>query len=98
MNRINNIIGGLERLSLCAIPFCGRPVMRSVGIGHAEFHCRYHVQFKARHGSHWHPTYKASELQPYLTVAAEWINERREETPVAYLSNRFQARPPFRVQ
>jgi len=47
-------------------------------------HCRYHVQFKSRHGSHWHPTYKAVELKPYLTVAAEWIDERREELLVAY--------------
>ena len=58
--------------------------MRSAGVGHAEFHCRYHVQFKARHGSHWHPTYKAADLKPYLTVAAEWIDEHREELRVAY--------------
>ena len=58
--------------------------MRTAGLGHAEMHCRYHVQFKARHGSHWHTTYKAAELQPYLTVAAEWIDEQREEVPVAY--------------
>jgi len=69
---------------LCAIPDCGRPAMRSAGVGHAEMHCRYHVQFKARHGSHWHPTYKAADIKPYLTVAAQWIEEHREEIPVAY--------------
>lgn len=58
--------------------------MRSAGVGHAEMHCRYHVQFKARHGSHWHPTYKAADLRPYLTVAAQWIEEHREELSVAY--------------
>ena len=68
----------------CSIPFCGRPAMRAIGVGHAEYHCRYHVQFKARHGSHWHLTYKAADLKPYLTVAAEWIEEHREEIPVAY--------------
>jgi hypothetical protein len=45
--------------------------MLSSGKGLAEGHCRYHVQFKARHGPHWYPTYKAAELKPYLTVAAE---------------------------
>jgi hypothetical protein len=58
--------------------------MRPAGVGHAENHCRYHVQFKARHGSHWHPTFKAVDLKPYLTVSAEWIDERREELPVTY--------------
>src|ERR1700677_2628520 len=84
MDRINNRIGDSERLSLCAIPFCGRPAMRSAGVGHAEMHCRYHVQFKARHGSHWHSTYQAADIKPYLTVAVEWIDQRREEIPVAY--------------
>lgn len=68
----------------CAIPDCGRPAMLAAGVGHAEMHCRYHVQFKARHGSHWCPTYKAADLMPYLTVAAEWVQERREELAVAY--------------
>ena len=68
----------------CVIPGCGRPVMRSAGVGHAEFHCRYHVQFKARHGSHWHPTYKAADLKPYLTVAAEWTEQHRADVSVAH--------------
>jgi hypothetical protein len=68
----------------CVIPGCGRPTMLSSGKGLAEGHCRYHVQFKARHGSHWYPTYKAAELKPYLTVAAEWIEEHREELFVSY--------------
>jgi hypothetical protein len=59
--------------------------MRAAGIGHAEMHCRYHVQFKARHGSHWHPTYKAADLKPYLTVASDWIEERREELSVSFV-------------
>ncbi len=68
----------------CAIPGCGRPTSRSSGVGLSEFHCRYHVQFRARHGSHWHPTYKAADLKPYLAVAAEWIEEHREELSVSY--------------
>lgn len=73
-----------ELVQLCSIPGCGRPAMRSAGVGHAEMHCRYHVQFKARHGSHWHPTYSAAELKPYLAVAVDWIEQRRADPPVAY--------------
>jgi hypothetical protein len=58
--------------------------MCSAGIGPAEFHCRYHVQFRARHGSHWHPTYEAAELKPYLAVATEWIEQHRADVWVAH--------------
>jgi hypothetical protein len=63
----------------CAIPDCGRPTMRATGKGLAEYHCGYHVQHRARHGSHWCPTYRASEVRPYLIVASYWIKERRTE-------------------
>lgn len=68
----------------CAIPDCGRPTMRGGGIGLAAFHCRYHVQFRARHGSHWCPTYKSADLKPYLASAAEWIAQHRAETFIAH--------------
>jgi hypothetical protein len=68
----------------CAIPARGRLTMRSAGIGLAAFHCRYHVQFRARHGSHWCPTYKAVELKPYLQTTARWIEEHRTETFIAH--------------
>ena len=55
------------------MPACGRPSARSQGNGLSRFHCRYHVQFKARHGSHWHPTYRAADLKPYLAAARSWL-------------------------
>jgi hypothetical protein len=57
--------------------------MLSVGEGLAQSHCRYHVQFRARHGSHWCPTYKAADLRPYLQSAAQWIKQRRTEPFIA---------------
>lgn len=68
----------------CAIPDCGRPTMRAAGVGLAAMHCKYHVQFRARHGSYWCPTYKAADLKPYLATATQWINEHRTETSVAF--------------
>jgi hypothetical protein len=62
----------------CAIPDCGRLTEAAKGNGLALFHCRYHVQFKARHGSHWHGTYRADEVRPYIWSADEWRHENRE--------------------
>ncbi|TBZ96889.1 hypothetical protein E0H56_04400 [Rhizobium leguminosarum bv. viciae] len=63
----------------CAIPGCKLLAESSAGTGLAQFHCRYHVQHKARHGSHWHATYKASELRPYVLSAHRWIQEHRQD-------------------
>ncbi|PDT14322.1 hypothetical protein CO670_23840 [Rhizobium sp. J15] len=63
----------------CVVPGCSRRAEVSEGSGLARYHCRYHVQHKSRHGSHWHPTYKASELQPYARSAELWIREHRED-------------------
>ncbi|RUW77702.1 hypothetical protein EN786_16375 [Mesorhizobium sp. M4B.F.Ca.ET.143.01.1.1] len=60
---------------LCSIPGCGRPTAYSAGKGRAAFHCRYHVQRKARHGSYWCATYRAAELRPYVVAASLWLAE-----------------------
>ena len=50
--------------------------MRAASRGLAVFHCDKHVAHKARHGSYWHPTYRASELKPYLAAAASYVRMR----------------------
>jgi hypothetical protein len=60
----------------CVILGCGQRTMRAAGIGLAAFHCRRHVEHKARHGSHWHGTYTAAELKPYLAAATSYIRPR----------------------
>lgn len=69
--------------SLCLVPGCGRQTMAAEGKGYAEHHCRYHVQHKARHGSHWHPTYLPRDYRPYVEAAARWVGDTREEHYVA---------------
>jgi hypothetical protein len=68
----------------CAIPDCGRQTMASLGVGLAVMHCQYHIQFRARHGSHWYPTYKAADLKPYLASAAQHIKQRSTEPYIAH--------------
>lgn len=62
----------------CSVPGCRQPTMRSAGIGLAFFHCKRHVEHKARHGSHWHRSYRAGELKPYLAAATSYIRPRLE--------------------
>lgn len=63
----------------CAIPGCGRLAMMAAGVGLAPFHCRKHVEHRARHGSHWHGTYPATVLKPYIVAAASYIRANRSE-------------------
>ncbi|MFK4561860.1 hypothetical protein ABIF94_002459 [Bradyrhizobium ottawaense] len=65
-------------LRTCAIIGCSNATMRIQATGLAAFHCRKHVEHKARHGSHWHGTYSAAELKPYLAAATSYVRLRAE--------------------
>jgi len=62
----------------CIVPGCDRPIATRAFNDSESLHCRYHTQLKARHGSHWHGTYKASELLPYVRCAETWLRENRQ--------------------
>src|SRR3954467_1859862 len=62
----------------CAIPSCGPLTMRAAGKGLEAFHCKRHVEHKARHGSHWHRSYRAEELKPYVLAATSYLRPRLE--------------------
>lgn len=72
--RLGNTGGALH----CSIPGCRNLTMRAAGTGLAAFHCRRHVEHRARHGSHWHGTYSAAELKPYLAAATSYVRLRAE--------------------
>lgn len=65
-------------MPICAIPGCRNPTMAAAGTGLAAFHCRRHIEHKARSGSLWHPTYRAAELKPYLAAATSYVRLRAE--------------------
>lgn len=75
---LSSRIGQIEGSATCVMPGCGRQTMRAAGIGLAAFHCRKHVEHKARHGSHWHGTYSAVALRPYLAAATSYLRPRAE--------------------
>lgn len=69
-------LGPLAASATCAIPGCGRATMKAAREGLAPHHCRRHVEHRARHGSYWRPSFKASELRPYITAATAYIGLR----------------------
>lgn len=75
-SRIEEVAG--LGLRTCAIIGCSNATMRIQATGLAAFHCRKHVEHKARHGSHWHGTYSAAELKPYLAAATSYVRLRAE--------------------
>src|SRR5665213_22270 len=56
---------------------CGRPTARAVRDGLSAFTCRYHQQFKQRHGSNWSRSPSAAVLKPYLSAALTFIGTHR---------------------
>jgi len=81
---IQNRIARLEGLPRCAVPGCTRPTMVEAGVGLGAYHCRYHVQYKARHGSLWCPSIKAGDLRPYVKAASRWIRQNRNNREIAF--------------
>jgi hypothetical protein len=61
--------------------------MRAEGTGLAAFHCKHHVEHKARHGSHWHGTYKAAEIAPYRKAADAWLKANAGDITVVSALN-----------
>uniref|UniRef100_A0A7Z0Q9S1 Uncharacterized protein n=2 Tax=Bradyrhizobium barranii subsp. barranii TaxID=2823807 RepID=A0A7Z0Q9S1_9BRAD len=69
-------LGPLAAAATCVIPGCGRQTMKAAREGLAPHHCRRHVEHRARHGSYWRPSFKASELRPYVTAATAHVSLR----------------------
>jgi hypothetical protein len=67
----------------CPIPGCGRPSQARVGSGLSVSWCRYHVQFRNRHGSYWKGTYSAAELRPYRKAAERYIKAHSDDFWIA---------------
>lgn len=69
-------LGPSASAATCAIPGCGRHTMKAAREGLAPHHCRRHVEHRARHGSYWQPSFKASELRPFITAATAYVGLR----------------------
>lgn len=75
----------------CAIFGCGRPTQAREGKGLSATHCRYHVQWKNRHGSYWKGTYSAAELRPYRLAADRYLRAHAADFWIAAALNGLRA-------
>ncbi|RAI34435.1 hypothetical protein [Rhodoplanes serenus] len=66
-------------LMVCAIPGCGRAPEARQGNGLSPTLCRYHREFRSRHGSPMKRSYMGAALKPYI-AAAESILKAHAET------------------
>jgi hypothetical protein len=57
----------------CSMFGCKRQTPRALGNGLSGLHCKYHLQYKARHGSTWRKSLTALELQPYRKASRTWL-------------------------
>jgi ribosomal protein L37AE/L43A len=63
---------------------CGKQSQRSAANGMTLWHCRSCQEKFRRHGSHWHKSYTATELRPYLKAATGWLKENRDDLWVSH--------------
>lgn len=73
-----------EALPQCSIPGCGRPPEALQGTGLSRTLCRYHREFKARHGSAWKRSYSGADLKPYTAAAESYLKANATDTYVAH--------------
>jgi hypothetical protein len=74
----------------CALFGCSLYSMRAAGQG-LSAHCRYHVQYAARHGSLWKRSYSATELAPFRKTARGWLSKNSNDKIVAQALGNFEA-------
>lgn len=77
----------------CTVPGCGRPTMAAANKGLASTLCKRHVALRARHGSAFAGTLKASDLRPPLADAMRTIrlNMKVNADEIAPTLQRLQA-------
>lgn len=73
-----------QALPRCSIPGCGRPPEALQGTGLSRSLCRYHREFKARHGSAWKRSYTGADLKPYIAAAESYLKTHATDLYVAH--------------
>lgn len=65
--------GSPGALRTCSVPGCSRAPEARSGDGLSPYFCRYHREFRSRHGCAWKRSYTGSELRPYVRAADAYV-------------------------
>lgn len=79
------------RFKRCTVLGCGNPTQAYAGKGLSPTYCTSHVRYLARHGSAHRPSYRASELRPYIWAAERWLKENKGNSFVRRIELAYEA-------
>lgn len=68
---------------MCRVVGCKNTPRAGTGDGLDTRFCRSHADHYARHGSPYHASFKASEINPYRRAAVEWLVDNEGDRVVA---------------
>jgi hypothetical protein len=68
-----------EALPFCTVPGCGRAPEARQGNGLSPTLCRYHREFRRRHGSPLKRSYTGAELKPYVRAAESFAKAHKAD-------------------
>lgn len=66
----------------CILPGCRRQTQTAAGNGHSPRYCKHHIEFHRRHGSYWHSSLTAGELEPFRKASASWLKLHSDDIRV----------------
>lgn len=73
-----------QSLPHCTIFGCRRPPEALHGTGLSRTLCRYHREYRSRHGSAWKRSYTGSELKPYIVSAESYLKAHEADLYIAH--------------
>ena len=71
-------------LTRCSVPGCGRLPEKRQGDGLSPTLCRYHREFKARHGSAFCRSPTGRQVRPYLGIAEAYVAEHLNDATIRH--------------
>jgi hypothetical protein len=80
-----------EAFRSCAVPGCGRPPEALQGNGLSPTLCRYHREFRSRHGSPLKRSYTGAELKPYVSAAKTILRAHKADQEIGWSLDRIAA-------
>src|SRR6266576_1867529 len=75
----------------CSIPGCGRAPEARQGNGLSPTLCRYHREFRRRHGSPLKRSYTGAELKPYIRAAESFVKAHKSDQEIQWSLDRIAA-------
>jgi hypothetical protein len=74
---------------LCAIPGCGRATEARQGNGLSPTLCRFHREYRSRHGSPLKRSYTGAEIRPHVRAAESFVKAHKNDQEIRWSLDRI---------